>query len=139
MIAQANVRMPASGAAQPIASADSTSVVQLVTLLRDSLYPSQREWACEKLAQMNWRAEPQVVDALVTGAKSDPAVSVRVCCIRSLAQMKIQTVPVVAAVQELKMDPESRIRHEADQAMVILMADPAHQGDPGIQPASYRK
>jgi hypothetical protein len=56
---------------------EAASVPQLMATLRGSLLPSQREWAADRLAELDWRTSPQVVDALVTAAHADPAATVR--------------------------------------------------------------
>ncbi|MFO0846696.1 MAG: HEAT repeat domain-containing protein, partial [Gemmataceae bacterium] len=81
--------------------------------LRSSVMPSERERAAEALAQANWKADPQVVPALVTAAQSDPAPMVRVCCLRALKQMKANTVPAVEAVKACREDRDARVRQEA--------------------------
>ncbi len=97
-------------------------VQQMVAALRDSLYPSQREWAAESMATVDWRAYPQVVQVLTTAAKEDPAATVRAECVRCLAKMKANTAPVVTLVRELKKDADPRVRQEAEQALTILAA-----------------
>jgi hypothetical protein len=95
-------------------------VQQMVVALRDSLYPSQREWAVENMSAVDWRAHPQVVQALMTAAKEDPAPTVRASCVRCLANMKVNTMPVYSAVRDLKNDTDSRVRQEAERAMSVL-------------------
>jgi hypothetical protein len=96
------------------------NVHQMGATLRDSLYPSQREWAAESMAAVDWRTHPQVVQALTTAAKEDPAPSVRASCVRCLAAMKVNTVSVVTVVQGLKSDKDPRVRQEAERAWPIL-------------------
>ena len=100
-----------------------SNVPQLLAVLRDSLYPSQREWAAESLAALHGsQAQPEVVQGLVTAAKEDPAPSVRACCVRSIVQLRINTMPAVAVVQGLKDDPDPRVRREVEQALPVLTA-----------------
>ena len=113
------------------------SVPQMVTTLKDSLYPSQREWAAEQLSQSNGRGDPQVVQTLTTCAKEDPAASVRTACVHALAQMKVNTTEVTAVVQELKNDRDPRVRQEAEEALNTLGVAATHQ-DSDVQPASHR-
>src|SRR5262249_13611260 len=77
-------------AATPVASAGAPAVdprvgQYLMQTLRDALYPSQREFAAEALASMDWRTHPQVFDSLLTAAHDDPAPTVRTTCVRCLA------------------------------------------------------
>jgi homeobox protein ESX1 len=110
---------------------------QLVGVLRDALYPSQREWAAYHLGQIDWRTHPHVVDALVRAATSDPAPMVRVGCIRTLAKMNVNTVPVVTAVQALKTADDPRVRNEVDLALTKLNPDQHPAGQPTVVPASF--
>src|SRR5262249_23095943 len=73
-----------AGPANPmLSSAQNTAqpVPQLLNMLQESLYPSQREWAADNLAGCDWRTHPHVVQALVTGAVKDPAATVRAGCV----------------------------------------------------------
>jgi hypothetical protein len=99
---------------------DALRVQQMMGALKDSLYPSQREWAAEGLAALNWRTHSEVVDALVTAAREDPAATVRAGCVHALAKMGANTVPVVSTIQGLKTDRDPRVRHEVDQALTTL-------------------
>ena len=45
---------------------------QMLAALHGSLFPSQREWAAEGLATLDWRIHPEIVQALVTAAREDP-------------------------------------------------------------------
>src|SRR5262249_47601104 len=67
---------PATGYAQPAST--TPAVGQMLHMLRESDFPSQREWAAEQLAGMSNRSNPEVVQCLVLAAKSDPAPMVRV-------------------------------------------------------------
>jgi hypothetical protein len=113
---------PNPNAVQPVGfGQDGASLPQLQAMLRDSLYPSQREWAADRLALHDWRVEPQVLDSLLTAAREDPAPMVRAGCVRSLAKMRANTVPVVAVVQALRGDADPRVREEVDQALATLL------------------
>jgi hypothetical protein len=114
---------------------EGASTPQLLGMLKESLYPSQREWAAECLARQNWRSQPQVVDALVLAARADPAPAVRAGCVRALGKMKANTLPVVQAVQTLKSDGDPRVRHEVEETLAALGA-PAESRDSGIRPVS---
>jgi hypothetical protein len=101
-------------------------------MLRESLYPSQREWAADRLASLDWKAHPQVVLALATAARLDPAASVRAGCIRSLAKMEANSLPAIAALEAAKADSEPTVRAAAEQALASLV--PA--APPAVQPVS---
>jgi HEAT repeats len=120
--------MPGSTAAVPKAA----SVPQLLATLKDSLYPSQREIAAERLSELDARKNPQVVGSLVKAAKDDPAATVRAACVHALADMKLHTPEVEALVRSLKQDSDARVRHEAEEAMAALGLDT------GIQQTSHK-
>jgi hypothetical protein len=116
-----------------------TSVPQLLSLLRDSLYPSQREWAAQHLSAHDWHAQPEVVDGLLAAAREDPAPAVRAECVRALVRMKVETVPVVSAMQALKADTDPHVRQEAEQALTALMTPTVPRVDSSVRPASATK
>ncbi len=93
---------------------------EYLRVLKDSIYPSQREWAAEQVSACDWRKNEAVVDALIAAAKEDPAATVRAGCVRCLTKMKVNTVPVVVAVQALKADADPRVRTEVDEALSTL-------------------
>jgi hypothetical protein len=94
----------------------------LLTMLRGSIMPSERELAAEHLSLCDWRYEPQVVNGLVQSAQMDPAPAVRASCIRALARMRVNTMPVVTAVKAMKSDSDIRVRQEVEQALAIMSA-----------------
>ncbi len=112
------------------------SAPQLLSMLRDSLYPSQREWAAEGLSRQDWRTQPQVVQGLLTAAREDPAATVRAGCVRALAHMRVNTLPVVSAVQALKADTDPRVRQEVEEALPALGIASEAQPDANVRPAA---
>jgi hypothetical protein len=118
--------VPPSAPVMPRAQASAEPVQpdtgHLLALLKDSLFPSQREWAAECLSRRDWQAQPQVVRALLTAAREDPAATVRASCVRALAAMKVCAPSVLATVQALKSDPDARVRHEVEEALPALGA-----------------
>jgi hypothetical protein len=120
-----------------VQSAASDAIAEMMNVLKTSSYPSQREWAASNLASFDCHSHPQVVQALLTAAKADPAATVRAGCVYSLSRMGVTSEPVRTLLQQLKSDTDPRVRHEADLALVRLA--PAQQ--PGternaVQPAS---
>jgi hypothetical protein len=107
--------------------------LNLIQTLRDSIYPSQREFAAESLAKIDWRTHPQVFDALLSAAREDPAPTVRSCCVRCLSSMNVNSSLMVMTLQGLKNDTDPRVRTEVDQALAKM----APQSDKGaVQPVS---
>jgi hypothetical protein len=103
------------------------TVPQLTSILHDSIYPSQREWAAESLASMDWHSQPQIVDVLIDRAKQDPAPMVRAECLRSLGRMKAASAAAVEAAKALRSDPDDRVRQAAVEALAeMTQPAPAH-------------
>jgi hypothetical protein len=90
--------------------------------LRESLLPSEREWAVERLAHYDWRAVPEVAAALTLAAREDPAPSVRATCVRALGKMKVNHPTVLETLRALKGDADPRVRKEVEQALPMLSA-----------------
>jgi len=102
---------------------ESATLPQLLALLSDSMYPSQREWAADRLTRFDWRIHPQIAESLLLAAKDDPAPMVRMTCIHSLMRLKAGTTFVVQTLQEMKVtDKDSRVRQEADQALTAFLS-----------------
>jgi hypothetical protein len=114
----AHMSLPAS----PNLPGQALSTPQMLIMLRESLYPSQREWAAEQLSHLDWHREQVVVASLVQGAREDPAPAVRAACVHALGAMKVNTLPVVQTVQGLQKDKDLRVRQEAAEALVAVGA-----------------
>jgi hypothetical protein len=120
-VAMANPAPPSA----PVPSSRPSAGVpsEAMATLRDSIYPSQREWAADALASCNWRAQPEILHAVLTGAREDPAASVRAACVRALAKMKANSAQVLSALQSLKTDGDPRVLHEVEAALATLSAE----------------
>lgn len=112
-------RLPVSEGkpSEPSANQPAVDVQQMVTLLKSALYPSHREWAADNLAAVDWRQNPQVVEALVKAAKDDKAATVRAGCVRGLGAMHANTPVVLATLQSLKFDNAPQVAQEADRVL----------------------
>jgi hypothetical protein len=117
------------------APAGAMSTQQLGAMLHDALYPSQREWAAEKLSTYDWKQNEAAVQALTQALHDDPAATVRAACVRALARMKANTYPVVNAIQAARNDSDVRVRTEVDEALVILAPNTA---PPAALPAAVQ-
>lgn len=93
---------------------------RLLSALRESLMPSERQMAADQLRRVDWVGDPRVVPALVQAAEKDPAPMVRVSCLRALGQMKASTLPVVQALERLRDDTDIRVREEAHLTLAAL-------------------
>jgi hypothetical protein len=105
---------PPQGAPAPVA---------YMSVLQGSGSAEQREWAAENLSEFDAWTNPRVVEALATAAKGDNSPVVRVACLRSLARMKVQSLPVLASVREALKDRDPRVRAEAEQTLRLLGAE----------------
>lgn len=127
-----------SGSATPVAAPQAqlggaVNVQQMLTVLHDSAYSEQREWAAERLAAVNPQSHPHVVQAVLKAAKEDTAPMVQVACIRCLAKMGCNTRDVTAALEALKGNSDPRVRVEAGQALSRL------GGGQAVLPASFKR
>jgi hypothetical protein len=114
------------------------SLTHMLGQLRDSISPAERELAALNLANQDCRSHPEIVQALVTAARQDPAATVRAGCVHSLAVQNVNTLPVLTALNALKIDPDPRVRQEADQALTRLTGGQTPVNTPPLQPTSYR-
>jgi hypothetical protein len=126
---------PAAHGARAMA-AQSTGVPQLLATLKESMYPSQREWAAEQLSELNWHMQPQVVESLTKSAREDLAATVRAASVRALGHMKVNTYEVATLVRDLKNDRDARVRQEADEVLSAL--DASLHRNSGVQQASHK-
>jgi hypothetical protein len=78
----------------PVPNVNPQDSRQLIVVLQNAGYPSQREWAAEMLAQ-RWTSNAEIVPALALASRQDPAATVRTACANCLA--KIQKDGVSAA------------------------------------------
>ena len=85
--------------------------------LRESLLPSERELAIETIAETDLRQQNEAASALLTAAFRDPAVTVRLCAIRTLALKLGHNPQILGALRTLKEDGDARIRAEAETAL----------------------
>jgi hypothetical protein len=103
----------------------SDSTVSQLAVLKDSMYPSQREWAAVSLATVDWHTQPQVLRSLIEACREDPAATVRAACVRTILKMKANTPEVVNALRALKNDGDPRVKLEVEQALPVLTGLPA--------------
>jgi hypothetical protein len=138
MMPSGGYNMPIQPMPQQVNSTAVPDLQQAVVLLRESLYPSQREWAADKLSSCKWQSHPHVVQVLVASLRDDPAATVRAACIRTLAKMDANLVPVVSALEALKSDPDEIVRREVERALTSLGASQSAPvgGRPTVLPAS---
>lgn len=110
---------------------------QLIGTLKDSLYPSQREWAADSLAQGEGQHDPAAVKALMTAAREDPAPTVRAACVRCLGRIKNSSGGALELVQSLKTDPDPRVREEVERTLKIYATGQTPPIGQTIQPVGF--
>lgn len=110
-------------AQQPVAP-DSNTLGQLISVLQESPYPAQREWAAMNLATFDYRVYPHLAQVLVQAARQDSAPTVRAAAIYSLSRMNVQSEPVLGALQALRGDADPRVRQEVEQAHIRMGLTP---------------
>jgi hypothetical protein len=106
---------PQASAPQPVADP-----LYLTNVLRNAGHFAQREWAARSLAAADWRANPEVVTALLTAARRDVAPTVRAECVHTLVALGVGLIQLDGLFQELKHDPDPRVQHAVDQALTQL-------------------
>jgi hypothetical protein len=120
----------------PLPFNDKDKIKQWMAILKESIYPSQREWAADQLSACDWHKNLEVVPELLKAAKEDAAPTVRAGCIRCLARMNVNTVPIVLAIQAMKKDADPRVQTEAEQALSILAPDLPMKAEKSGPPAN---
>jgi hypothetical protein len=125
--------MPASPAPAVTPTSFRTPAVAvpgLVHQLRTASDASYREVAATQLGGVDWRTNPQVVEALVNAAERDVSPAVQVACLNSLSAMGVDTIPVVVALQNLKEHRDPRVQMAADRALTKLTTSALPMGGP---------
>jgi hypothetical protein len=96
------------------------AIAQLRSVLKDALLPSEREVAAEHLARYEPYRTPEAVEALLTGARSDPAMTVRIACVRGLGSMRANTPAVVDTLRALSREGDERLRPACKEVVDLL-------------------
>jgi hypothetical protein len=96
------------------------NIAQMIDTLKNSLYPSHREWAANILTAVDWHKHPEVVTALVKAAREDPAATVRAACVRDLGKMNANTQGVIEVLQALTTDPAPQVVQEVGHTLALL-------------------
>lgn len=101
----------------PAMPMQSMNVEHLMQMLRDSPYPSQREWAARTLTAGDARMQQHIVPVLVEAAQKDPAASVRAGCVACLSHMGLPPNQMHDTLFALQNDTDPRVRQEVTQAL----------------------
>jgi hypothetical protein len=109
-----------TGAVERSAPSGDPLVSQATSMLRDSIYPSEREWAIERLSACDYRQDERILVAVRTATREDPAPTVRRTGLQALARMKVRTADVLEVVRGLTADPDENVRKEAEYTLRVL-------------------
>jgi hypothetical protein len=101
-------------------SLESHSIKVMLDQLRDSVFPSQREWAAGALCSANWKVHPEIAEALCKAAVEDPAPTVRARCLNTLAKMDERSARTMDTIHKLQADKDESVRAQADEAVKSL-------------------
>jgi hypothetical protein len=92
------------------------STLEFLAVLQQHPHPDHREWAVEQLGLSSDAARhPDVVQALLTKAVSDPAPLVRVACLSTIRKLRILDCRVSDVIHQLNGDRDPRVKLSAGQ------------------------
>ncbi len=111
---------------------------EVLAILRDSPYPSQREVAVESLASTDWHTDPNVIPTLIETATEDAAATVRAACVRCLVSMGANTGPVLETLHKLQADPDARVRREVQAACLAFSGKDGMPAGTNVVPAGLK-
>jgi hypothetical protein len=111
---------PLSAQPAPQAAPLSATGQDALAMLRNGTSAEHREWAANYLSTLDWRSHPELLQSLLTAARTDSAPGVRAQCIRCVVRMQANTLAVVNALRALKADSDAHVRQEAEQGLVLL-------------------
>ncbi len=94
-----------------------SQIEQLAKVLRESPYPSQREWAAHAMTAMDTRSHALVLPLLLQAATRDPAPTVRAGCVHCLPRLCVTPEAYTATLQTLRGDADPRVRQEVEQVL----------------------
>lgn len=109
---------------RPAPTARTTGPDVLIATLHDGSSAQRRVAAAEQLAGFDWRAQPAVVEALLTAARQESDTNVRLASIRALDRMHIDNFLVRNTLQALMLDRDASIHREATAALAHLVDRP---------------
>jgi hypothetical protein len=110
--------------AQQPAADESAKLGQLISVLQQSSFPAQREWAATNLSTFDHRLYPHLTQVLMQAARQDAAATVRAAAVYSLSRMNVQSEAVLGTLQALRGDADPRVRQEVEQAYTRMGVTP---------------
>jgi hypothetical protein len=106
--------------ATPVSDAEWLSVPKLLSVLKDSHTPAQREWAADCLGAADCKSNAMVLPSLMTAARSDSAPAVRIACIHALVKLHATGSDVLGTLRSLASDKDVNVQKEASQALTAM-------------------
>jgi hypothetical protein len=97
-----------------------TGAKKQIQVLHTSLDAAQRVSAAQALARGEARKSAEVIDALSSTAKSDPAANVRMCCLRCLCALSREAPQAIMTINEMQADPDESIHQLAHSTIQEL-------------------
>lgn len=127
----ADIKVPVVPAFEPIGplpkyhppaevNTEEQRIATLKATIKDALRPSEREDAIEKLAESARGRDADIRAFLLMTAKEDPAATVRLTAIRSLAKQGVKDQALMTVLVAAQEDGDSRVREEAEFALQRL-------------------
>jgi hypothetical protein len=107
-------------AAQPATTQPPASLQAQLANLKDGAVPSQRELAAMSLTLSEHHKSPEVVTALMTSCKTDPAATVRATCVRCLFRLSVESPQVIPIIADRQSDKNVEVQKIAKLAMEEL-------------------
>jgi hypothetical protein len=115
------------------------SMYQMLITLKTSLYPAHREWAALQLANMDWRKNPVILQAILTAAKEDPAAKVRAGCVNALVRMQVAREVMQSTLESMRSDVDPRVREAVEEALGTGPISGVSHSTPALPPAPPTK
>lgn len=111
---------PTPGYASVQQVSGNAALEQLRATIADGLLPSEREMAADQLAKYDPIRTPAAVSILLSGAKSDPATTVRVACVRAIGQMGARSQEVLTTLETVAKDSDPQVKQAATDVLALI-------------------
>lgn len=106
--------------AQPATAQPPVPLQAQLANLKEAIAPSQRELAAMALTLGEHHQKPEVVDAIMTACRTDPAATVRATCIRCLFRLAPEAPQVIPVIEDRRSDKNVEVQKLAKLALEEL-------------------